>query len=43
MASLIILVIGSYTGPMRGGWMLHLQCSYPTGILEPTKNCWVRT
>ena len=23
--------------------VLHLQRSYPTGILEPTEHCWVRT
>ena len=43
---LITLVIDLSTWPMRGGWMgamLHLQCSYPTGILEPTEHCWVRT
>jgi hypothetical protein len=40
---LIILVIGLCTDLMTDGWVLHLQCSYPTGILEPTEHCWVRT
>ena len=40
---LIILVISLRTGPIIDGSVLHLQRSYPTGILEPTEHCWVRT
>jgi hypothetical protein len=28
---------------MIDGWAPHLQCFYPTGILEPKEHCWVRT
>ena len=32
---LIILVINPCIGSIMWGWVLHLQRSYPTGILEP--------
>jgi len=39
---LIIPVINLRAGPIINGSVLHLQGSYPTGILEPTKHRWVR-
>ena len=40
---LIILVINLCIGPIIDGSVLHLQGSYPTGILKSMEHCWVRT